>query len=672
MQSDSLKKGPVTGDYIFTRTDVANALNTDLIDSENQSILPSPSRGRFLSSVSYLQLQHHGAMNAYQYQPLPSGDLRIRLVKLHSGPKTGEITCSVLQCILSETPEYEAVSYCWGNPEDKTTITCDGKSLQVPSTLRPFLLRTRAKGRERILWIDSICINQLDNKEKAAQVREMHKVYQKAMRTLIWLGQDSENSTLGIQFALLLHKLSLDTAEKRKSRWYRLNKVWKCSGIFLRQWTAFFELLERPWFSRAWIVQEAVLSFYPWILCGDNAIPFSTLVGALLFAFTDQAWIFEFYGTTNMNILLWLHRSQCEIAQGRKRIHYEILARHRQSTAFDIRDTVFAFQGLSGFDSFEQFGIMPNYEQAAEKLFIDLAVATLGQATYLDFLSIPRLRSREEGLDIPSWVPDWSCRTPLCLSFLRIESGGASLRHAIPHDSTKGSIYRPILDERTKRLNIPLELSGYNVDRITSMSKPWGLQETKGFQSIRKQAIVLQKNLLFVNDWRSVALAGSSWEDEYLTGESIHDAFWQTCVAGIFAKSKEDTAKKYMRFESRQRFLRHIPTLGLENHLWVFMIIVVVGHVLRLIGIANPEIEFRISVSFMINRRLLRTEKGYLGMGPAIAEEGDYIVLVQGARIPLVVRSREWMWELVGDAYVHGVMGGELWNEEKCQRMYFC
>jgi hypothetical protein len=59
-------------------------------------------------------------------------------------------------------------------------------------------------------------------------------------------------------------------------------------------------------------------------------------------------------------------------------------------------------------------------------------------------------------------------------------------------------------------------------------------------------------------------------------------------------------------------------------------------------------------------------------MDSAIAEEGDYIVLVQGARIPLIVRGREGMWELVGDAYVHGVMSGELWNEEKCQRMRFC
>ena len=612
-------------------------------------------------------------MNAYQYRPLPSGDPHIRLIKLHPGPNTGEITCSVFQCVLTEAPEYEAVSYCWGDPEDKTTITCDGKSLQIPSALRPFLLRTRAKGRERSLWIDSICINQLDNKEKAAQVREMHRVYQKAFRTLIWLGQDSNNSTLGLQFALWLHKLSVDTPERRKSIRYKLNKWWECSGLFLRQWTAFFELFERPWFNRAWTVQEAVLSSCPWILCGDISIPFSALVGALIFAYKDQAWVFEFCGTANMNLLASLYLSQCEVAEGKKRIYYEILARHRQSTAFDVRDTVFAFRGLSGFDSFEQLGIMPNYEQAVENLFIDLAAATLCQATNLDFLSIPRLRSREEGLNIPSWVPDWSCHKPFCASFLAIESGGASLRHDVPYDSTNGSIYRPILDERTKRLSIPLELSGYTIDRVTSISKRWDLQEIRGIQSIRKQAIVLQKNQQLINDWRSVALIGcSSLEDEYLTGESIYDALWQTCVAGIFAKSKEDTAKMFRRFDSHQRILRLILTLGLENHLCIFMIVVVVGHILRFVGIRNPETEFRLSIICMINRKLLRTGKGYIGMGPAIAEEGDYIALVQGGRTPLVVRSRDGMWELVGDAYVHGAMSGELWNEEKCQRMCFC
>jgi Heterokaryon incompatibility protein (HET) len=612
-------------------------------------------------------------MDDYQYQTLPSGGHHIRLVKLDEGEKTGEITCSVIQCPISAAPEYEAVSYCWGSPLEKTQVTCDGKALHVPLSLRPFLLRTRAKGRQRTLWIDSICVNQADDGEKASQVREMHQVYRKASRTLIWLGQDSETSTLGIQFALWLYKLALASEAEKKTWRYWWGKNWECYGIFLRQWAAFFELFERPWFSRAWTVQEAVLSSNAWITCGDNAIPWSALVGALLFAFTDQSWIFEFYGTTKMNNVLWLYHSQAEVAKGEKRFHYEILTRHRQNIAFDDRDTVFAFRGLSGHASFEEHNVIPNYKHDAETLFTELAVTTLSQASNLDFLSIPRLQSPSDPLNIPSWVPDWSCRSPLCCSFLQLELGGATKRQLSSYDATKGSLYHPIIDDETKRVKTPLHLLGYTVGRITNMSECWDLQDTKGFQSIRKQAIVLQKNQVLVNNWRSVALPDILSEDApYVTGEPLYDVMWQTCVAGIFAKgNKEATAKMYSRFESRQRILRIIPWLGIQDCVWPWVLVVFVGHLLRLLRISNPEMEFRTSVSFMINRKLFKTDNGYMGMGPAIAEIGDYVVLVKGGRMPLAVRPRGRLWELMGDVYLHGAMGGELWKEEKCHLMLF-
>lgn len=82
---------------------VANGHKTDLINFETQSILSSLSSTWLssLSSVCYTRLQYHNAMMAYQYQLclLPSGNLLIHLVKIHSGPKTREIVCNILQCI---------------------------------------------------------------------------------------------------------------------------------------------------------------------------------------------------------------------------------------------------------------------------------------------------------------------------------------------------------------------------------------------------------------------------------------------------------------------------------------------------------------------------------------------------------------------------------------------
>lgn len=71
------------------------------------------------------------------------------------------------------------------------------------------------------------------------------------------------------------------------------------------------------------------------------------------------------------------------------------------------------------------------------------------------------------------------------------------------------------------------------------------------------------------------------------------------------------------------------------------------------------------------NRRLMTTEKGYLGWGPdnvygTNAEQmraGDLIVVLFGCNTPLVVRPCDEpcsdMFQVVGEAYVHGLMGGE-------------
>ncbi|PVI01136.1 HET-domain-containing protein, partial [Periconia macrospinosa] len=70
----------------------------------------------------------------------------------------------------------------------------------------------------------------------------------------------------------------------------------------------------------------------------------------------------------------------------------------------------------------------------------------------------------------------------------------------------------------------------------------------------------------------------------------------------------------------------------------------------------------------MRHRRVARTEKGFLGLVADSAEVGDAVWLLQGARVPFVLRqvlgdAEAEKWEVVGDAYVHGAMRGEVWKE---------
>lgn len=60
------------------------------------------------------------------------------------------------------------------------------------------------------------------------------------------------------------------------------------------------------------------------------------------------------------------------------------------------------------------------------------------------------------------------------------------------------------------------------------------------------------------------------------------------------------------------------------------------------------------------NRRFFRTNYGLVGIGPDNIKNGDLVSIVFGAEIPLILRPFGKFHKLVGAAYVHGVMKGEV------------
>lgn len=68
-------------------------------------------------------------------------------------------------------------------------------------------------------------------------------------------------------------------------------------------------------------------------------------------------------------------------------------------------------------------------------------------------------------------------------------------------------------------------------------------------------------------------------------------------------------------------------------------------------------------------RGLFRTQRGFLGLGLYRAQPGDQVWVIAGCRTPLVLRpvpgSKESTAVLVGEAYVHGIMNGEVQEDEE-------
>ena len=67
------------------------------------------------------------------------------------------------------------------------------------------------------------------------------------------------------------------------------------------------------------------------------------------------------------------------------------------------------------------------------------------------------------------------------------------------------------------------------------------------------------------------------------------------------------------------------------------------------------------------------SEKGYVGLDPSLLRPGDVLFVPFGAHVPYVIREEpsKKLWRLVGEAYVHGIMDGELDLKNSCNGEMF-
>lgn len=162
-------------------------------------------------------------MRNYIYDQPNEQSSNIRILVLLPGrfddPLKGLLYTTTLDA--KHTPTYEALSYAWGTQVDpesvdiqtasgaevadlELTLDCDEAQKSVVSstavsvretqtfgtvpvtrnlaTLLPYL---RLPDRSRTLWINALCVNQSDARERSQQVRRMADIYQKATRVFL-------------------------------------------------------------------------------------------------------------------------------------------------------------------------------------------------------------------------------------------------------------------------------------------------------------------------------------------------------------------------------------------------------------------------------------------------------------------------------------------------------
>ncbi|XXH05938.1 hypothetical protein Hte_012381 [Hypoxylon texense] len=121
-----------------------------------------------------------------------------RLAELLPGRFEDELVISLTSFDPEKSPEYEAISYAWGQPVYTKPVRIGDSSediIMVTENLDSVLRHLRYIDRSRTLWVDSICINQSNDVEKGAQVSMMGEIYRKAKRVVVFLGAEENNSS---------------------------------------------------------------------------------------------------------------------------------------------------------------------------------------------------------------------------------------------------------------------------------------------------------------------------------------------------------------------------------------------------------------------------------------------------------------------------------------------
>jgi hypothetical protein len=180
------------------------------------------------------------------YRPLLPGNIRL-LRLLPNEDKNAPVQCQLFDYPLQESGKrmhlYEALSYAWGDLDNPCSIYIGEHDLPVTKNLHAPLSQLRNFSLERIIWVDAICIDQKNTKEKEQQIQVMAKIYSQANRVLVWLGEAADNSDQALE-------------EIRAAGGKAANSL---NSKVIQ--SAVLALLQRDWFQRIWVREQTLRNF---------------------------------------------------------------------------------------------------------------------------------------------------------------------------------------------------------------------------------------------------------------------------------------------------------------------------------------------------------------------------------------------------------------------------
>ncbi|KAK5636468.1 hypothetical protein RRF57_012180 [Xylaria bambusicola] len=167
----------------------------------------------------------------------------------------------------------------------------------------------------------------------------------------------------------------------------------------------------------------------------------------------------------------------------------------------------------------------------------------------------------------------------------------------------------------------------------------------------------------------------------YATGETIHEAFWQTFLRPDLGIVADDSKRRHFEAALRMRewmfmsmdwFVRLVDRRLHWAVIWsLFSVYLYTMAFALVVNLACGRLRWAPEYTTPVDpdqsdKVMVRTAGGLLAFVPATAKVDDRVVLVRGVTRPCVLRSCGNDWRFVGTAYVHGIMYGGAFDTKKC------
>ena len=548
----------------------------------------------------------------YIYAPLGSTSSNLRLIRLLQDENGDELRADILYASMHEAPAYIYLSYTYGqiSHAERLYLGRDGWSY-IPlqsSNLATALRQLIMQGIELLIWVDAICINQSDHDEKGSQIALMPTISALAQQTIIWLGPSSDDSDI-----------AMGCVKRGSEDGRNLVHLSPLSPVT----SAIAFLFSRPWWTKIWVFQDIFLPNKILIQCGGISLPLQNFVEFVENCAPGSLPSIE--KTLAFHILLHWKELKLAINSGTCSL-LRLLVFTANFQATYPMDKVFGVLTLATKE--DQREIIPDYSKHIKDFYIDVMKHLIKRHGILPLYLLHKEVDEDKStrFDLPSWVVDWSSHP---LTYTGLAFDGVGPRNAYRACGTAMSIvhFQP-------------------GDTLTLEGRLFA--EIRDFHSLPLYRGRSDSAMLFCSQAR-VLMSSENWPSRNGT-QNVQDAFWRTIVADRMANFSHlppdvdwDTWEKWSQDPSADAELSRDPEISLPaTAFW---------------ELVKDRMRYRV---------FARARNGDMCLVPKKAQPGDVLALFRGGDVPFLLRryrdtASDWM--IIGEAYVHGVMNGELVEE---------